>query len=432
MHLILEDYILEGDTLPQLKAVENARYRSARRVQAAAELESPAAVEAHLKQHFRTLNQWEQRGSNDTFRDRFELLLVDFHHTEKGGIVVTFTTPYLLEELQKLTDRAGCRSCPFFSTDTRYGQLAANQGLHVFGICANTMENGEVRSSFYWFGFSVISVEDKLTFELTTANGLRVWNVATGAEPVECVSMVFGHDSRPGQCVGIARGCERRRRDLLGLPDPTEFTDEEAAKMFPPETFQVLDFYHKTDNLDKNCGKHVSVASRGKSIKSADVTRCTKQWASRCNKWLWFARLSFNKALVREYCASRYKILLKEKQVDLLNLSPIGIRWITAEGHNLIPEGRGLRVQIQSVFSVERQRTGGPYVRCAQYYACLNAHLGRDICVLTSSHPIHRKIPPAHPHIYAVTASPHFLFRELGAATTDTLRHPPHWGPIRR
>ena len=110
-------------------------------------------------------------------------------------------------------------------------------------------------------------------------------------------------------------------------------------------------------------------------------------------------------------------------------LSSIGIRWITGKGHNLISGDRGLRVQ--SVFSVERQRTRGPYVRCAQYYACLHAHLGRDICVLTSARLIHRKIPPAHTYASTASSLSHFLFGKLGAATPDILRHPPHWGSIR-
>ena len=110
--------------------------------------------------------------------------------------------------------------------------------------------------------------------------------------------------------------------------------------------------------------------------------------------------------------------------VDLRQVSPrtkylssIGIiRWIRGGCDNLIPGGRGLRAQ--PVASVERQRTGGPYERCAQFYACLNAHLGRGICVLASACPIHRKTPPAH--TYASTAAPQFLYGKLDATTPAT------------
>ena len=118
-----------------------------------------------------------------------------------------------------------------------------------------------MRCSFLWFVYQLTSAEDEETFERLTTNSLCVYAEATGSEPTSAVGgrcVVCGHDARLGQIAGAARGFFWRRLMLAdGVATAREVTAAESLLALPAEKHQVLDWWHKAENLRDNVEKQL-------------------------------------------------------------------------------------------------------------------------------------------------------------------------------
>eukprot|EP00392_Amoebophrya_sp_AT5.2_P011474 g11551.t1 len=262
------------DSRPTAKQIANWQHRQRLRLESEMEMKSPAAVESWVWGAYRSADVFFE--DPDSVDDS-ETLLVGYHCTARGGVVISFTTKPLLKTLQHAAPRSGSTQSPFFSSDTRYGQLAAQLGVCTSGFVVLTLDHEQAtRSSLYWFSYSVISVECRETSQTVSGHLVDLFARSVGVKHV--LAMTFGHDSRPGQAKGIDTAVAQRA---------------EGVRVSHSE-----DFFHVIKNIGDQVPRQL-VASGKQNKKSGKTTlgdfqKMAATIAHRVRQWVWFIRLLFN------------------------------------------------------------------------------------------------------------------------------------------
>eukprot|EP00392_Amoebophrya_sp_AT5.2_P019296 g20072.t1 len=264
------------DSRPTLKQIANWQHRQRLKLESEMELKSPAAVESWARGAYRSVDVFFDDPDSV---DDVETLLVGYHCTEKSGVVMSFTTRPLLQILQHAAPRSGSTTSPFFSSDTRYGQLEAQLGICTSGLVVLTLDRDQAtRSSLYWFLYSVISVECQETFETVAGHLIDLYARSVGVKLDGCAAMTFGHDGRPGQEKGVDAAVAQRAAGV--------------------RVSHSVDFFHVIKNIGDQVPRQL-VAS-GKQNKKpgkttlGDFQKMAATIAHRVRQWVWFIRLLFN------------------------------------------------------------------------------------------------------------------------------------------
>ena len=286
------------EIMPTAKQIKNWQHRQRLKLESEMELKSPAAVESWVRSSYRSVDAFFD--DPDTVEDT-ELLLVGYHCTARSGVVMSFTTKLLLKTFQRAAHRSGSTKSPFFSSDTRYGQLESQLGICTSGLAVLTLDHEqETRSPLYWFLYSVISVECEETFQAVTGHLLDLFGRSVGVKLDGCAAMTFGHDGRPGQEKGVDAAVAQR---AAGVP-----------------VSHSVDFFHVIKNIRDQVPRQLVASEKQKNKAGKTLGEFQKVAATiahRVCQWVWTIRLLFNPAAVRAFLEWKYQLLQRDGQYPL-------------------------------------------------------------------------------------------------------------------